>query len=358
MFRAEVGATWPGCSEHSVAKRIPAKREFDPRLPADWSTGAGWHGWVKPENYPVVYNPENGRLWTANSRVVDGEALSLLGDGDYDHGARAKQIRDGLFNKDQFTPQDMLDIQMDDQAKFMTPWRDLLLEELNKADINDDEELVEYRSLIENWIPRASPNSVGFRLVRAFRIEVATRLHHALITPVREASERPLRLRPHRRFEEALWSTVSEQPDHLLPGDYPDWNAFFLSAAKTNIQVLNTRHKGGLSQRTWGEFNTAAIQHPLSRALPFLSSWLDMPPDPLSGDSFMPKAQTRSAGASERFSVSPGDEANGILHMPTGQSGHPMSKYYRKGHRDWVEGNPTPFLPGDPINVITLVPRN
>lgn len=341
----------------TIAGRIPAKSGIDGRLPADWSSEAGWQGWVKPENYPRVYNPESGRLWTANSRVVDGEALTILGDGDYDHGARTKQIRDGLFARDQFAPQDMLDIQMDDRAVFMTPWRDLLLSELNKANISEDEELAEYKALIENWIPRASPDSVGFRLVRAFRIVVANRIHYALMTPVREASDGAIRLRPHRRFETALWSAVSDQPEHLLPGDYPNWNAFFISAIKENIHNLNTRHAGGLSQRTWGEFNKAAIKHPLSGALPFLSSWLDMPADELSGDSFMPKAQSRGTGASERFSVSPGDEANGILHMPTGQSGHPMSEYYRNGHQDWIEGNPTPFLPGDPVNVLTLTPE-
>jgi penicillin amidase len=32
--------------------------------------------------------------------------------------------------------------------------------------------------------------------------------------------------------------------------------------------------------------------------------------------------------------------------MPAGQSGHPLSFYYRAGHDDWVEGRPTPLLPG------------
>jgi penicillin amidase len=61
-------------------------------------------------------------------------------------------------------------------------------------------------------------------------------------------------------------------------------------------------------------------------------------------------------GASERFVVSPGAEATGILHMPGGQSGHPWSPFYRAGHEAWVRGKPTPFLPGLTQYTLTLHP--
>ena len=72
----------------------------------------------------------------------------------------------------------------------------------------------------------------------------------------------------------------------------------------------------------------------------------------------MPKAQGPDFGASERFSVAPGDEANSLLHMPTGQSGHPLSDYYDAGHSDWVNGMPSPFLPGKAEHTLTLVPTS
>jgi penicillin amidase len=94
----------------------------------------------------------------------------------------------------------------------------------------------------------------------------------------------------------------------------------------------------------------------MSRALPaFLARRLDMPREPLPGDRDMPRVQAPDFGASERFAVSPGDEANGYFMMPGGQSGHPLSPYYGAGHADWVRGTPTPFLPGPPE--VTLVIR-
>jgi penicillin amidase len=54
--------------------------------------------------------------------------------------------------------------------------------------------------------------------------------------------------------------------------------------------------------------------------------------------------------------VSPGREATGIMHMPTGQSGHPLSPFYANSHEAWVTGKATPFLPGPTAHTLTLTP--
>lgn len=71
----------------------------------------------------------------------------------------------------------------------------------------------------------------------------------------------------------------------------------------------------------------------------------------------MPRVQGRISGASERMVVSPGREEQGLFHMPGGQSGHPLSRWFLAGHDDWTEGRPTPLLPGAPAHTLTLEPR-
>jgi len=340
----------------TLAGRIPLRSEFDPLLPADWSETPGWTGWAEAEDYPRVINPESGRIWTANARVADGDALKLIGDSGYDLGARSRQIRDALFAQDEFTPADMLEIQIDDRALFLGRWRGLLLEVLDDETIANDESLREYRRLVDNWIPRAAPESVGYRLVRAFRLEVQARVFHALTASVRAAYDDDVRLRISNQFEAPLWSLVTEQPMHLLPADYESWQELMIEAARENIDYFSDNYDGPLADRTWGERNVTRISHPLSRALPMLSGFLDMPYEPVAGDVDLPKAQGATFGASERFSVSPGDEANSLMHMPAGQSGHPLSAYYREGHDDWVRGRQSPFLPGDTQHRLTLLP--
>jgi len=340
----------------TIAGKIPSKSDFNAMLPADWSGEHGWQGWIAASDYPRIVNPESGRIWTANARVTNAEALQVVGDGGYDLGARARQIRDGLFAKDRFIPSDMLAIQYDDRALFLTPWRDLLLETLSDEVIADKPELVEYRQLVRDWIPRAVPESVGYRLVRAFRLEVERRVFHALMTPVRARYGDDIALRKSNQFEAPLWSLVTERPSHMLPAGYDDWDEFLLAAVQQNIGYFDQNFDGPLSSRTWGEINTAAIRHPLSRSIPLFGDALNMPADQLNGDLDMPKAQGPAFGASERFSVAPGDEANGVFQMPTGASGHPLSPYYDAGHSDWVKGLPSPFLPGKAEHTLTLTP--
>jgi len=70
----------------------------------------------------------------------------------------------------------------------------------------------------------------------------------------------------------------------------------------------------------------------------------------------MPRVQSPVFGASERFAVEPGREAEAYFHMPGGESGNPMSPYYRAGHEAWAQGEPLPFLPGPAVHTLTLTP--
>jgi penicillin amidase len=342
----------------TVAGQIPVKSEFDAMVPADWSTTDGWLGWLHHDDYPRVENPGNERIWTANARVVDAEALETIGDGGYDLGARAAQIRDALMAESTFEPADMLALQYDDRAVFLARWRDLILDTLNDPVVSAEPRLAEYRDLVRDWIPRAVPESVGYRLVRAFRLEVQAKVFHGLLAPVRRVNGDDFEPLLSNQFEAVLWPLLRERPQHLLPGRYDSWHELLVDAVRNNLEWFDRNYPGSLSERTWGEVNTASIRHPLSRSLPVVSAWLDMPAVPLNGDVDLPKAQAPAFGASQRFSVSPGDEENGLMQMPTGQSGHPLSPFYSKGHDDWVRGRPSPFLPGAARYSLTLVPAD
>ncbi len=342
----------------TIAGQIPVKADYDPMVPADWSAADGWTGWRSPSEYPRVVNPASGRIWSANARVADAEALAIIGDGGYDLGARARQIRDGLLARNQFTPVDMLAIQYDDRAVFLGRWRELLLEVLDDEAVADDAGLAEYRRLVDEWVPRAAPDSVGYRLVRGFRLDVKAKVFAGLIAPAVDAYDTPKDFLESNQIEAPLWQLVTERPMHLLPANFDSWDGLLRSAVADNLWWLKSRYDTPLADRAWGEYNTARIRHPLSRAIPQLSEWLDMPADRLSGDSNLPKAQGSAFGASERFSVSPGDEENGLMHMPTGQSGHPMSDFYRAGHDNWVRGEPSPFLPGKAVFTLKLEPAD
>ena len=342
----------------TLSGRMPLRGDYDARVPVDGARTPAWIGWHVPADYPRIVNPPAGRLWTANARVVTGDALRMVGNGGYDLGARARQIRDRLFAADRFDAASMLAIQVDDRALFLTPWRDLLLDLLSDAAVDDNAARQEYRRIIADWIPRAAPESAGYRLVRTFRLDVESRIANALLRSVRDAYAEPPPLRISNQFEGSLWTLVTERPMHLLPADYASWEDFLLTVVDTNIAYFDAEFDGPLAERTWGEYNRVELRHPLSGAVPLIARWLDMPVVALPGDHDMPRAQGRRFGASERFAVAPGNEEEGLMQMPAGQSGHPLSPYYAQGHEQWVEGSAAPFLPGSARHRLTLLPAH
>lgn len=349
----------------TIMGRIPLREGYDPALPAYWNKpGTGWTGWLSPAQYPRIINPPGGRIWTANARVVDGEFLRRLGDGGYALGARAGQIRDGLASRPALDIADMLAIQLDDRALFYQRWRDLLLETLDAAALDDVPARAEFRRMIADWQRRADPDAVGFRLVYETRARLLRQLFESLASDMRAVDpefgfEEGLRYGLGRQFESPAWQLLTTRPAHLLDPGFDSWRGFVLAAADATRESLNggsAEAAESLSQRTWGERNRARIRHPLSGALWPFARWLDMPVQPLAGATQMPRVQTPDFGASERFAVSPGREAEAYFHMPAGQSGHPLSPFYRAGHEAWVEGRPTPFLPGEAAHTLVLTP--
>ncbi len=346
----------------TIAGRIPRRFGHDGRLPTSWADGTrGWDGWLAAAEAPRIVDPPGGRLWTANARVVALDELRLVGFGGYDLGARQGQIRDALLALGAASEGDMLRIQLDDRALFLARWRRLLLELLTSGVAASDPRRGEARRLVEGWGGRAAVESVGYRIVRAFRNRVADEVFAPLVAPCLAADPhfdylgRVERKKAQRQWEGPLWALVSERPRHLLPPRFESWDALLVSALDAVLEEL-TAHGARLAERSWGERNTSLVRHPLSRALPGLGRLLDMPSQSLPGDNHMPRFQSPTAGASERFAVSPGHEQRGYFHMPAGESGHPLSPHYRDGHEAWATGAATPFLPGPAVFVLTLVP--
>jgi penicillin amidase len=341
----------------TIGGPIPRRVGFDGSHPTSWADGSHrWDGYLRADEFPRVVDPPGGRLWTANSAVVDGDMLATIGEGGYADGIRARIIRDRLLAIDRAAPADMLSVQLDNSALFLDRWRVLLMNVLN-GDALRDARRAEFKRLVEGtWTGRADPESVAYRLVRAFRSAVASEVYGAINDLVRQ-QDPDFDFGRANRAEGPLWQLVTERPLHFLRKDYPSWNALLIGAVDDAIAEL-TASGTPLSDQTWGAYNRAVITHPLGSAIPLIGRWVNMPEDPLPGDIYTPRAHSPRAGPSERMVVSPGREHEGILHMPAGQSGHPLSPHYRDQHRAWVEGKPLPFLPGAAVVRLTLVPAS
>ena len=334
---------------------IPVRSKAFGEIPTSWANGDHqWLGLLPANEYPKVMNPENSRLWTANSRVIGGEMLAKVGNGGYALGARSSQIKQNLNAKNTFDEQTLLDIALDDKANFLLRWQEFLLNNvLTDELITKHSDWQEAKDIISTNSLSASIDSVAYRLVRNFRLNLRDQLFDIFNDNMTKLDEHYSFHTIRHQIETPLWQLVNQQPENFLWRGHDTWSALFEETLE--ITLAEMTESSSLADATWGKQNVSKIQHPLSRAVPFISHWLDMPALELAGDSYMPRVQGKSFGASERMVVSPGHEERGIFHMPTSQSGHPWSPYYGAGHESWVKGEASSFLPGPSKYKLTLL---
>lgn len=334
---------------------IPERSSTFGEIPTSWANGENkWLGLLPATEHPKVINPNNDRLWTANSRVIGGDMLKKIGNGGYAIGARSSQIKQSLNAKQSFDEQALLDIALDERAQFLLPWQKFLQSEVLTDDmLAKHPHWQDVKNIINVEHLSASTDSVAYRLVRSFRLNVRDQVFDIFNENMKKLDEDYSFNTIRHQIETPLWQLVNQQPENFLWRSHDSWPALFAASLEQTLEQMT--ETSSLENATWGKQNVSKIQHPLSRAVPFIGRWLDMPAVELPGDSYMPRVQGQSFGASQRMVVSPGHEERGIFHMPTSQSGHPWSPYYGLGHENWLKGQASSFLPGPTKYTLTLL---
>ncbi|MET0295936.1 MAG: penicillin acylase family protein, partial [Microbacterium sp.] len=97
---------------------LPIRGAGDGWMPQPgWDSAYDWQGFIPFEDLPVVYNPDEGYIVTANNAVVDADYEYFL-TRDWDYGWRAARIVDLIERKAAAAPltiDDMRDIQADNE---------------------------------------------------------------------------------------------------------------------------------------------------------------------------------------------------------------------------------------------------
>ena len=333
--------------------KIPIRKGFDGSSTKSWAEGdIGWEGYIPPSKLPRVISPPEGFIATANNRTLGKDYPYVIG-YNFSNSHRAYRINERLQEMDQVTEQDMFQLQLDTTNHFYEFYQQLALSVLTEETIANEPLLLEARRQIEGWNGKVEVDSVAFGILVRLREILAEDVFAPFLVLCYKTDRRfsyswrnmetPLRILLKERIPATL-------PD---PANYPDWEHFIRSKLKDSIEQLLSKHNGdSLDQLTWGSIHKTKISHPLG-FIPMLGKILNMPQKPLPGGYHC----VRATNASERMVISPGREADGILHIPCGQSGHPLSKNYKDQFSYWLKGDPLPFLQGPTTHTLILTPN-
>ena len=204
--------TTRGAIGWTIMGRIPRAFGSEGRLPTSWADGKRrWDGYLKPEEYPRIVDPADGRIWTANARVVADADLAKMGDGFYDLGARRKT--------NPRRPQSHRQGQRDRHAQNPSSTTGPCSSSAGKSCCSTRSRPRRSRPMSprraekirQNWGGHAAIDSVGFREVRTFRIHLVSELSDVLVSPCKKI-DKNFSIAGLDRTEGPIWRLVSERP--------------------------------------------------------------------------------------------------------------------------------------------------
>jgi penicillin amidase len=337
--------------------RFPKRRGFDGLISQSWANGAvAWQGFITPEQLPRLLDPPEGFIVTANNRTLGSEYPHVLGHN-WALGYRAFRIAELLREGQKLSEQDLFMMQMDTRSEVLDFYQQLGLEALNNH-ADKDAALQDIQNMLQAWDGHMRTTSIGAAFLNEFRQQLAVEVFAKVVAACRR-QDADFHY-AWREMETPLRQLLSERPQGVLNIRYrDDWQSMILDTLrKTSHQLQQQFPDTALTQLSWGKTHPVAVQHPISKALPVLSSLLDMPRFESDGcASICVKVTDIAHGASERLVVSPAHPENGIFHMPGGQSGHPLSAHYRDQQSFWQNGIAAAFSSADKANVLNVLPE-
>lgn len=311
------------------------------------TSDSDWQGYLPPDAQPFARNPAQGFLASANQQPVDPRGITAYFGGDWPTPWRAMRINELLRRDTAVTPAAMAAFQTDPGSVradwFVPAFLDAAVAEAaaGRSDPDADAAL----QLLAEWDRRYTRENERAVLFEEAMRQLRLGTWDELTYP---ADADPLGVAP-----EALLAALLASPTHVWWDDHRTTEVVetrdailtraLAAAYRRVVERYGPADGGGWR---WDGIRHANIWHPLRvEAL----SALDVPVQGGNG-TLNPSSGFGTHGASWRMVVELGAEVRAWGIYPGGQSGNPLSRWYRDRISDWSAGVldtlPFPATPG------------
>jgi len=326
--------------------RIPVRRSGDGTLPqAGWTGEAGWERFLDFEELPWTLNPDDGYLATANQPVLPPTSEPFLA-VDVSLGHRGTRIVELLEAQEQHSPQDLLDLQLDNHnANAAT-----LVPVLSALDDQGDAGVAVVQQVLADWDRQDDADAAGAAVFNAtWRHLLELAFHDLLPDWARPAGG--------GRWWEIVLGLLDEpdSPWWDAPG-YPDIlgrdDVLHAAMARAYDEMLDT-FSDDPADWEWGRMHTLTLTHGTfgESGIAPIERLFNRGPLEVGGGSDIVNATGWTAHRgygvdwvpSMRMVVDLGDlDAGRWIHL-TGQSGRPFHRHYTDQAEPWRDGQTIPL---------------
>ncbi|CAN5444074.1 penicillin acylase family protein [soil metagenome] len=337
---------------YRLAGKAPVRDKNLGLVPAPgWTDQYEWSGMIPVAELPRLYNPESGKIVTANNKLVGDDYPYFLG-VEFDPGWRAARIEEMLNRKDRHTLRDMEELQLDTSSKYaqaLTPW-------LAIFSSSDEWEMVALNEL-RKWNFRMDADSVPALVFHYYLLNVMEMIFGDKLGAATRGylgiASNPLFLIHGftTRAETKLLELLNEHETSVwymdvATGRQRRREELLQEALSLAVQQIRQAHGDSKLKWNWGRIHQVRYTHPLGSA-PLLRKLFSRGPLPVGGDGatvnvarhapqLPPGLVQVTASFRQIYAVGAWDQAQTVT--TSGQSGHPLSQHYDDQMMMWKEG--------------------
>lgn len=286
-----------------------------------------WQGFIGFDQLPSAFDPPGGILATANARVTpEGYPTPLT--LEWADPYRNERIWKWLEPKDKLTQQDMLTLQTDIYSDLDQEIAQRLAYGIDHSS-HVDARLRQAADLLRSWDGVMGVNSAPAAIVAA-----AKAAFYPMVLEPKLGGEWRL-----YKWGESLYAgeqILMNEPAAWLPRQYATWDDFLADLVR---QGLDHEHAPpDLRKWRYGYAHPVDVEHPIFGLLPWFKRWTGTVAQPQSGDTSTVKDVARTFGPSQRFTIDWSNVDGATENIVMGESGDPLSAYYRDQWPYWYGG--------------------
>jgi penicillin amidase len=334
--------------------KVPLRRQGMGLFPVPgWNNEYEWTGWIPFSELPSSLNPDDGRIVTANNRIV-GASYPYLLTGEWLPDYRARRIKQLLEENSRQILKTHARIQMDTVSLQARAFLEIVLPILEDMPVPD--EILQFAlRLLKQWDGDMRADLVAPTIYSGWLVHFS-QLSIRMAVGV-ELAERLFKSSPPETFQaDPFLEMALDLSIQWLEKGSPAWvgdiQPILLPSLRKTIQLLQREYGENPEMWLWGNLHKIQHEHPLIHIPGLGRSW-EMEEIPASGDGMT----INQADITPRFPPDPvkiiascrmimdvGEWDNSLSVLPGGQSGNPSSPHYEDGLLDWRDGRYHPFL--------------
>tara|TARA_B100000315_G_scaffold260807_1_gene325633 strand:+ start:22788 stop:25217 length:2430 start_codon:yes stop_codon:yes gene_type:complete len=326
---------------------VPIRKDAEYLMPLPGESSEwGWKGFIPFKELPVKFNPPEGLIVTANSKVVD-EQYSYYVTELWHNPSRFNRITELLNPNVQITVEDVSQTQNDVVSSYDLHMASLILRALKEEDFTNSSAASTALNILKNWDGDTSPGSAGVLIYSATLLRLLENVYADEMTLVGDRifsgwlgpggpvnSSLPLRNLRYT-LTRGISSWFDNIDTHSLVEDRND--IVQLSFIQGTDDVVNWLG-GDSSNWKWGKLHTLTHHHSIGKQSKLLNSLFEFSIGPFetggtsntvnNGEYRFTEPFKQIAGPSFRRIVDFSNLDSTRFIIPTGQSGLPKSPHY------------------------------